>query len=124
VVDYEEDVRAALDKLRQRVFESGQFNGAQRNPSTPEEALELSGEDGTRSILDISKIAAKPDYCCAAPLTAEELDRYFGTDRPTLEMAETNEAFWEGISRGMARYVVIYEGDNPAKLYFAGYSFD
>jgi len=25
---------------------------------------------------------------------------------------------------GMARYVILYEGDEPKEIYFAGYSFD
>ena len=124
VVDYEDDIQAALEKLRQEVFESGEFNGADQNPSTPEEALELAAEDGTRSILDIMKISLEPDYFCAAPLTGEELNRYFGTDEPTMEMVEASNTFWDDLGRGKARYIVIYEAHKPAKLFFAGYSFD
>jgi hypothetical protein len=32
--------------------------------------------------------------------------------------------FWEDIERGMARYVIYFEGDDPKGIYFAGYSFD
>ena len=52
VIDYEEDIQAALDKLRAEVFASGQYAGAELNPSTPAEALEV-GPCGTSSILDI-----------------------------------------------------------------------
>jgi hypothetical protein len=124
LVDYEDDIGAVLKKLRERVFESGEFNGAQFNPSTPEEALEMAAEDGTRSILDIMAISETPQFCAAAPLTAEELHEFFGTDKPTVKMFEENMEFWESLERGMARYIIIYEGDVPTQIFFVGYSFD
>jgi len=124
VVDYEEDIQAALDKLRKQVFESGEFDGAELNPSTPEEALEMAGEGGTRSILDIMAISDEPELCAAAPLSADELEEWFGTQKPTVEMVGESEGFWESIERGTARYVLIHDGDTPRKILFAGYSFD
>src|SRR3984893_8755886 len=93
-VPYEPDIQAALDKLRRRVFESKEFNGAEFDPATPEAALELAEADGTRSILDISRISDSPDFCCAAPLSPEELERYFGTQKPTESMVRENGEFW------------------------------
>ena len=123
-VPYEPDIQAALDKLRRRVFESKEFNGAEFDPPTPEAALELTEADGTRSILDISRISDQPDFCCAAPLSGVELERYFGTQKPTEATVEEADDFWEDIERGMARYVILYNGDEPSGIYFAGYSFD
>jgi hypothetical protein len=123
-VPYEPDIQAALDKLRRRVFESKEFNGAEFDPPTPEAALELTEADGTRSILDISRISDQPDFCCAAPLSPEELERYFGTQKPTEVMVREHGDFWEDLDRGMARYVIVFEGDEPKGIYFAGYSFD
>jgi hypothetical protein len=123
-VDYEEDVQAALDKLRVQVFESGEYNGAEFNPSTPAEALEMAEEEGTRSILDIMRIAAEPDFFCAAPWSEAELEAFFGTRQPTAEMVEGNHDLWDSLDRGMARYAIIYEGDEPSQIFFAGYSFD
>ena len=122
-VPYEPDIQAALDKLRSRVFESKEFNGAELDPPTPEAALELTDADGTRSILDISRISDHPDYFCAAPLSAEELERYFGTVKPTEVMMRESD-LWEDLERGKARYVILYEGDEPKGIFFAGYSFD
>ena len=124
VVPYEPDITAALDKLRRRVFESKEFNGAELDPPTPEAALELTEADGTRSILDISRISDRPDYFCAAPLSAEEREEYFGTQEPTEAMVRESDDFWEEIERGMARYVILYENGEPRGIYFAGYSFD
>jgi len=123
-VPYEPDIQAALAKLRQQVFASGAFNGAELNPSTPEEALEMTEADGTRSILDISRISETPEFFCAAPLTPDELQRYFGTDKPTKAMIKQSDEFWDDLDRGMARYVILYENEERKQIYFAGYSFD
>jgi hypothetical protein len=123
VVEYDEDVQAALDRLRVDVFRNGKFFGAERNPRTPEQAVRQAGETGTRSILDIARIRDKPDYGCASGLTPSEVKRYFGTDRPTAATVEGSDEFWEDLERGKARFVVVYEGEEK-KIFFAGYSFD
>ena len=124
IVHYEQDFQAALDKLRARVFEKGDYRGVDLGPSTLEQAVEMAGAEGTGSILDILRISSEPEMCCAAPLTAEEMEEYFGTIRPELEMVRQSEEFWETIDRGMARCVPIFEAGRPTKIFFAGYSFD
>jgi len=124
VVDYEEDVRKAFEKLRRRVFESGKFFGAEFSPESPEKAVELTKPVGTRSILDIVSISDRPQYCYAAAFTPDEMRRFFGTDRPTLPAVQQCEKVWDAIDRGSARYVVVYEGDTPRSIVFLGYSFD
>jgi hypothetical protein len=124
VVDYDGDAQAALDRLRENVFASGRYRGAARRPRSIKEALKQTGESGTASILDISRVSAKPDYCQAAPFTGDELIRYTGVDRPTVEQLERSDAMWEELVRGMARYATIYEDGRPAKIFFVGYSFD
>jgi hypothetical protein len=123
-VPYQANVQAALNKLRTDVFASGEFNGAEFGPATPEEALEMTDADGTASILDIQRISDEPDFFCAAPFSPAKLRQYFGTDRPTREDIEQGDAYWDDLERGQARYVVVYEGNQPSQLYFAGYSFD
>jgi hypothetical protein len=118
------DPATALRKLRQDVFQKGQYFGAHRTPKSPEEAVELAGATGTRSILDILRIADEPDYSCAAPLTAEQAMEYFGTERPSVDMIEHCDLLWEELERGMARYVVVYEADVATSLVFIGYSYD
>jgi len=124
VVDYQEDPRAALAELRHAVFQGGAYHGVTRGARTPEEALKRAGETGTRSILDIERIAPRPDYGCAAPLTGEEVQRYFGTTMPTVAMIEQCDRLWNDLERGMARYLVAFEQDRPRHLVFIGYSFD
>ena len=123
-VSYESDVQAALEKLRSRVFASGEYRGAELAPATPEEALEMMDADGTASILDIQQITPHPDFCCAAPFTPAELQDHFGTDRPTREDLLENDHFWDNLERGQARYAALYKDDQPTELYFVGYSFD
>lgn len=124
LVSYEPDIQTALDKLRAQVFESGQYRGAEDNPATPEEALEMMDAEGTGSILDISRVSEQPDFFCAAPLSEGELQTCFGTSQPTLADIHGSDAFWDGIERGHARYVIVYEDDQPKNIFFAGYSFD
>lgn len=124
VVAFESDTQAALDKLRADVFARGDFFRSELAPATPEEALMNGAETGTRSILDISTVTEQPDYCCAAPLTDSEMERYWGTTQPTLAMTEEGWGFMDDIQRGMARVVTLWKDGAPDKLLFVGYSFD
>jgi hypothetical protein len=124
VVPYQENLQAALDGLRKDVFERGAYYGSEARPRTIKEAVKLSGESGTRSILDIERITKAPASCCAAPLTHDEIARYFGGQTPTIKMIEECEDLWEDLERGTARCVVIQEGTGPKELVFIGYSFD
>jgi hypothetical protein len=124
IVPYERDIQGALDKLRMRVFRDGAYNGAESRPSTPEAALQMAGADGTRSILDIRSIGEEPAFFTAAPLTPEELRRYFGTEKPTRASLRNAFDLWDDMERGMARYILLYEGDEPREIFFGGYSFD
>ena len=124
VVPYQENVQRALDDLRLEVFRTGEYDGAGNGAESPDDALDMASADGTRSILDIQHVSSYPDLGCAAPLSEDELQRYFGTSTPTVAQIESSDAFWNDIERGSARYVVIDEGGRPAKLFFAGYSLD
>ena len=39
-------------------------------------------------------------------------------------MVRESDDLWEDLERGQARYVILYEGDEPKRIFFAGYSFD
>ena len=124
VVPYQDDVEAALAALRADVFGRGDYCGAETQPRSIKEALKRAGDTGTRSILDIERVNKKPDYCCVAPVTAEEASRYFGSAQPTVQMIEDCEPLWQDLERGKARYAVAYEDGVPRYLVFIGYSFD
>jgi hypothetical protein len=124
-VPYENDIQAALDRLREREFRAGRFRHyGEGEPATIEEAVELCDADGTGSILDITTVADEPNFFAVAPLSAETLINLFGTERPTRRMIEENTDFYEDIERGQGIYIVAYEGDKPSEIFFAGYSFD
>ena len=124
VAPYQSDIRAALEALRQRVFAEGEYRGSEAEPATIEEALENMDADGTASILDIDHVADNPEPTGVTMLSPADARQYFGTERPSRVDVERADQFWEDIGRGEAVCVVLYNGDRPSELYFAGYSFD
>jgi hypothetical protein len=138
-VEYEEDVNAALQKLRRREFQAGRYYPAMMFPPFPvradspapgarhasiEAALTAAHETGSRSILDMACVASGRNYCTVSPLSKEQLLYFFGTDKPTGEMARKKDELFEWLERGQGVYIVLYEGDEPSGIFFAGYSFD
>jgi hypothetical protein len=138
-VAYQPNIQKALDTLRQREFRAGRYNPVEPFPEFPvnpeargpgakhasiEAALEASDADGTRSILDISRVNDTPDYSTATPLSGKALLDLYGTDKPTKEMILENMDFFEDIERGQGIYMVVYSGGKPSEILFAGYSFD
>ena len=138
-VDYEPDINAALQKLREREFRAGRYNPVTWFPEFPvgpdspapgaqhasiDEALEEADADGTRSILDMMRVADEPDFFAVAPVPPEDLVHLFGTDKPTREMLEGSEGLSDTLERGQGVYVVVYKDDAPSEIFFAGYSFD
>ena len=97
---------------------------AEMNPPTPEAALEMAGREGTRSILDFTRITAEPEPGGAAALSPGELLAYFGTERPTRETIRQCGEFWESIEPGQARLLILFEGTEPEEICFAGISRD
>ena len=109
-------------------------------------------EEGSRSILDMIAVADQPgtgafaeeltglmeespemadlfgsemsDFCTAVRMPDEELQRLFGTTRPTRQMIENNPDYNENIGRGCGIYIIVYEEEIPEEIFFAGYSFD
>ena len=140
IVDYQPDVDAALQQLREREFRAGRYYPVLRYPEqflagpTPpspgaghrsiRDALKASAETGTRSILDLERVSARPEYGAVTPLADDVLLRHYGTTRPTREMVE-DFAFAEDMEeRGQGVYVVLYRDGRPDAILFAGYSFD
>jgi hypothetical protein len=138
-VPYQQDIAKALHELRQREFQAGRYNPVTPFPEFPitaaspapgpqhgdiDEALAESSPDGSRSILDISMISSEPDFLSAAPLSDAALKSYFGTTQPSRAMLESNTPYMEGVQRGQAIYIVLYDEGVPTELFFAGYSFD
>lgn len=123
-VPYEPDLRAALEKLRQREFRAGRYRGSEEDPATIEEAIENMAEDGTGSILDMMSVGETPDFCTVAPMPPEVQRQLFGTDKPTRQMIERNYDFYEDIDRGQGVYIIAHKDGEPSEIFFGGYSFD
>jgi hypothetical protein len=138
-VEHQPDVSGALHTLRQREFRAGRYNPVIAFPDFPvdasspspgaqhasiEEAMEDADADGTRSILDMEKISDTPDFGAVTPLPKETQFDLFGTDQPTHEMVESNYDLFDALERGQGVYIIVYEDEKPAEIFFAGYSYD
>jgi hypothetical protein len=141
VVDYRQDIGAALNALRNREFVAGRYNPVTPYPgdllpigphslapgaahASIEDALQASDADGTRSILDINSIADAPTFCASCAFSSDELTRLFGTTTPSVDQINACDEFWDTLERGQARHIVIHGSNGPTHLFFAGYSFD
>jgi hypothetical protein len=123
-VPYEEDVERALQQLRQQEFQAGRFLGSEMGPETIEAALELMEDCGTRSILDMERVANRRQLGAVAPLSERQLIAFFGTARPSRAVVEENDRLFEQLDRGQGVYVVVYKDEVPVEICFAGYSYD
>jgi hypothetical protein len=88
------------------------------------DVLRCLSAQGTRSVLDMEGLAdqVKPGH--VTPLPLSDIQRFFGTDRPTHEMVERNMDFHDSIGRGEGVCITVYRSDAPAEIFFSGYSFD
>jgi hypothetical protein len=80
---------------------------------------------GTHSVIDMTGVAPRPEDGMVAPLSDDDLDRWFGTRRP--DPASVERALREGLSgfeRWHGAYVVAYAGARPDTIYFFGWSGD
>lgn len=145
--DYRSDISVALNELRQREFQSGRYYPAITSPSSAifsnfpgrgpkhksiEEAVAAASANGTRSILDIKRIANEPDSGAVCCLPQQRLIDLFGTEKPSQEMIMKNliagfkngSDLFEKIDRGQGIYLIVYQNESPSKVFFAGYSYD
>jgi|SRR5882672_9938688 len=143
-VPYQEDIRAALEALREQEFRAGRFYQPSRvqpgffgrivdlppskpkRPTSIRDAIKIADTNatGTRSILDMERVSDTPASSAVSPVAPDELLRLFGTEQPTREMVERSEELTEMIDRGQGVYIVTYQQGRPDGIYFAGYSFD
>jgi len=140
-VPYQSDISQALHDLRRQEFEAGRYNPVMprlysyfpltadspcpgKEHSSIKEAKRASGDDGTRSILDIERVSDHPQSQTVSPLDPRVLLDTYGTAKPTREQLENNMDFFELIDRGQGIYVIAYRGEEPSEIMFAGYSFD
>ena len=151
LVDYDEDINAVLQNLRQQEFLAGRYFPAMEDfplnssryenfppdadPPSPgaqhpsiEAAIEDAAEDGTKSILDMHTVSNNRLCGTVSPLEQMELIHVFGTTKPSLydfeEDAAVCDRLTDFLDRGQGVYVIFYENDKPNKILFQGYSYD
>ncbi|SFI04613.1 hypothetical protein [Planctomicrobium piriforme] len=142
-VPYEASADQALSKLRQREFEAGRyfpameyeelvdlFPTSSQSPapgpqhSTIDEAIADAAESGTLSILDLDRISDVRDYGAVSKLPDKVVESYYGTTHPTRAMVEENQDYFDDLDRGQGLYIILYKGQQPSEILFAGYSYD
>lgn len=134
LVPFQSDTQKALEKLKAQEFNAGRYfpvndeyfmeDFGGEKPASIEEAREMADADGTRSILDIDRVADTADYGIVRRLTEQEILDYFGTKEPTREIIQENSDFFDDIERGQGVCFVIYKDGAESELVFAGYSYD
>ena len=140
IAPFQPDVNKALQDLRRREFEAGRYNPVQPFPEFPvdlekpgpgaqhatiEDAREASDMDGTRSILDMEQVGTDPEPATVTELPADLAEELFGGGHPTSAMVEDVLAvLGQLVDRGQGIYVILYQGDSPSEILFAGVSWD
>lgn len=137
IVPYQADIKAALKAAQIQEFAAGRYRifDPGNPPTTIEEAREQADADGTCSILDMVGVIDTPhevedeqymgtDYGLVAPLAPERLLELYGTEKPSRSMVVNDTEIYSWLDRGIGSYVIVYDGETPTEIYFAGYSFD
>ncbi len=143
LVDYQPDINAALQTLRQQEFEAGRYfpaidyaefplSSGHLGPGAQHASIEAAIEDadasGTQTILDIQEISEERLPGTVSPLESLELLNVFGTEIPTVDLVEDEDEvpgeIFDFIGRGQSVYIVLYKDGQPEKLLFVGYSYD
>jgi hypothetical protein len=71
----------------------------------------------------VERISKEPEAGAAAPVPDELLLDLYGTTRPTQEHLDQGDVY-EHIDRGQCVFIILYRGDQPDEIVFAGYSYD
>jgi hypothetical protein len=139
-VPYQPNLQAALQELRQRVFQTGDYWWAvpyefgktaadfPNRPQTEEElwAEEIVQESGTHSILDMSNVVTDnetPDYGTVQPVTEAEAIERLGVAKLTRAHVDALQSL--ATQRWFGRCAVLHDAaGEPNEIYFWGFSGD
>jgi hypothetical protein len=151
-VPYQEDIAQALHDLRERVFQAGEYYkpdewyaelrsrgiiteeeyqdnileiNSQSVPDNIDELVELRGEEGTHSIIDIEGVSTSAFPGTISPLSNDEYLELFGTQRPSHSLVEEKEEALQSIHGPFCgTYIYIYEKEKPVEIFITGISGD
>lgn len=140
VVPYQNDLGAALDRLRREVFAGGDFVSPESQdlpiPESVDDLLEetygeFMGTCGTHSVIDMLHVVTDvrdQDYCTIRPLTDEEARQLFGTPQPDQVGFDAVDAITllDSVTGGnwTGRSVVLWADGKPSEIAFWGISGD
>lgn len=101
-----------------------------KKPRTIKALRKEQGESGTHSILDIERVAARPQPGAVCRMPARRLKEIFGTEKPTHEMVvaklQTPELMEDPlvVERWQGVYFTVYRQGKPDEICFVGTSGD
>ena len=72
----------------------------------------------------MERISPTPNLGAISPVPPDDLQRFFGTSQPTLEIIERSDEFIDSLERGQGVYIILHQNGKPHQIYFAGYSYD
>lgn len=134
-VPYQEDLAVALEQLRQRVFQEGEYfrepedePGERPEPATIEELWEDEEvqESGTHSILDMFRVVGPgeaAEIAAVQPVTSAEVRGIVGAGLLTREHVRLLEPL--ASERWFGRCAVLHDvAGKPQEIYFWGFSGD
>ena len=136
---FDQDVPRTLEQLRSDVFAGGSYYLADEPvnappvadgstatrlapPSSIAEALQWNGSEGTHSALDITRgIAARPTHGAVSPLAPTDIERCFGSTRPTLfDVLMVDFDAVDVCEPGTGRYFLVISADERTLVVFVG----
>jgi hypothetical protein len=140
VVPLGANVESAFESLREREFHAGRYfpaltelafslgepppgRGAQHD--SIEAARQQAAEDGTKTILDFDRVDEVADWGTITPMDPEIVSLCLGTATPARQaLSDGLNCLLEALDRGMGCYLLLYEQDQPAFVFFLGLSCD
>jgi hypothetical protein len=123
-VPYSQDLEKSLQDLRENVFKNKQFNGADENPSTIQEALDNMLEYGTESILDVEFISKKKEPGAAFLLFPDYMRVKFGFTKVDWGKFTANrDLFLEKLGSGECFIIPLTENKQITEYVFLGRHF-
>ncbi len=151
-VPYQPDLNAALRRVQEAVFRSGDYfrpakyyrqmlergaiskdrfyelvqrAGDDTRPASMQELIDIRGTQGTHSIIDMRYVSPDRDLFTISALMPHEYRRLWRTHRPTHEMAvaKINElTALRGTWQGV--YVIVWKDEAEDEILFCGLSGD
>jgi hypothetical protein len=102
------------------------WHAAQIKVTGPDTLLASQPFSGTHSIIDMTGVGQAPADGVVAPVPDKVLDDIFGTRQPSVAAVEAaiDRDLIDDFGRDRGAYLIAYDGETPAFVYFVGHSGD